>query len=671
MADKGAVRRATRASALLDPDDVMRERAIPLKHSCSGHLGPLTTVRREIEALLTNHANVTLARDKLNRYETLWNGFVDSHNKFMEVASDEEREQASEQYNDLSQQRIRLSATVEEFICKAAAELNDRVMQDLQKISPDIHSSKGPRLRSSSRSQTSSGSRAQARRVEAVKARLAFELAEREKQRKIEVEMKILELERKKRETARIRAIQEKELKSVIRFEALKAEEESKLAEARKSAALMDLEARLAEESEDFSDDDTTSEPDPPCEVPRDLMGPTALSYDLPPQASRLEPKTDPPLLNHSATRSTNIYTAASVNSSITGASLFTSTFPSYSVTPRFFAVEAPSQVRDPVSRPLLTPATYGQAPPVANVPLPQESPFSVPSVKSTLPEPSSSPLRDNALALVASAMKDVSKAQQRLAYNQDLPPIQINKFFGAPDEFPLFKQRFQHAVMSREDIDDENKMTRLLQFLDGEAKEAVCGLETAAGGIYQASKILEERYGRACMIVSYVVNNLIKGPPIPGGGKTALRKFADQATRALATLKSMDCLSEINQGNIISMTERLPKHLQNTFATLAFDLEAKGQSFTTLSDFVGFVNRQARIANHSINQKSTTSNSIKNRRLTPPLEKANLPRITTMATIGNRKPPPKNGKGNSNNCRCCGQAHPCLRAKHHKKERP
>lgn len=73
---------------------------------------------------------------------------------------------------------------------------------------------------------------------------------------------------------------------------------------------------------------------------------------------------------------------------------------------------------------------------------------------------------------------------------------------------------------MSREDIDDENSLTRLLQWLGGEAREAVCGLETATGGIYQAIKILEERYGRPCMIVSSVVNNLTKGPPIAGGTK-------------------------------------------------------------------------------------------------------------------------------------------------------
>ena len=303
-------------------------------------------------------------------------------------------------------------------------------------------------------------------------------------------------------------------------MEALKAEEESKLAEARKSAALMDLESRLAEELDDFSDGDTTSEPDPPGEAPRDPMEPTALSYDLLPPASRPEPETDPALLNHSATPSTNIYTAASVNPSITGASLFTSTLSSYSVTPRFFATEAPSRVRDPVSSALLAPTTYDQAPPVVNVPLLQEPPLPFPPVKSRLSEPSSLPLHDNALALVASAMKDVSKAQQRLAYNQDLPFIQIKKFFRAPGEFPLFKQRFQYAVMSREDIDDESKMTRLLQFLGGEARETVCGLETATGGIYHAIKILEERYGRPCMIVSSVVNNLAKEPPIAGGTK-------------------------------------------------------------------------------------------------------------------------------------------------------
>ena len=121
---------------------------------------------------------------------------------------------------------------------------------------------------------------------------------------------------------------------------------------------------------------------------------------------------------------------------------------------------------------------------------------------------------------MVSSAMKDISMAQQRLAHDQDLPPIQIAKFVGAPDEFPLFQQRFQHCVMSWKDIDDK-KMTRLLQFLGGEAKETVCDLETATGGIHQALQIIQERYGRPCMIISSVVNNLTKGPAITSGDRS------------------------------------------------------------------------------------------------------------------------------------------------------
>ena len=159
-------------------------------------------------------------------------------------------------------------------------------------------------------------------------------------------------------------------------------------------------------------------------------------------------------------------------------------------------------------------------------------------------------------LTMVAAAMKDISTTQQNLAYNQSLPPIQFQKFGGIPAEFPLFKQRFECIVMSREDMDDSSKMTRLAQFLDGEAKLAVAGLETSKDGLHQVLQILEQRYGRLCTIVNSVVNSLVKGPPISAGDKINLQKFADSATRALATLASMNCLSQVNKGNIVSMME-------------------------------------------------------------------------------------------------------------------
>ena len=68
-------------------------------------------------------------------------------------------------------------------------------------------------------------------------------------------------------------------------------------------------------------------------------------------------------------------------------------------------------------------------------------------------------------LTMVAAAMKDISTTQQKLAYNQSLPPIQFQKFDAVPAEFPLCKERFECIVMSQEDMDDSSKMTCLYSF--------------------------------------------------------------------------------------------------------------------------------------------------------------------------------------------------------------
>ena len=54
---------------------------------------------------------------------------------------------------------------------------------------------------------------------------------------------------------------------------------------------------------------------------------------------------------------------------------------------------------------------------------------------------------------------------------------------------------------MSREEMNNESKMIRVLQFLQGDAKEAVSSLESATDGIHHALKALEERYGRLCVV--------------------------------------------------------------------------------------------------------------------------------------------------------------------------
>ena len=738
MENSDVNKRESRPSTLLNSEDVRRERALSLKRSRAGHLGALTKAQNEVETLLRDEdsSNVTLVKEKFDYYETLWKNFVVSHNKFMDVAEAEVKAENAEHFDILAEQRISLSTSVEKFICNAATKLNEWVMEDLQKLTGPRHhgSARSRSHRSSRRSSSTYSSKAQARRLEAEKAQLALVFEEQERQRRIEEEMKMLELKRKQRELARMREAEEEELKAIIRLESLKTEADFKLAEARKAAAITDLEAKLTEEMEGgFSDNESSSvestsfECAPPLSgntvnpplitvthsappvtpnvlaMPAHLPGvsSTAMASDLSPPVlssptSFIQPNPSPSAVQGSWTSASTKVSVTPLNKPKTGVSSTTavsslsppvvnnltpSTLP-YRFPPVKSSPFVPTFTKLPVttvntSQTGVSSVTVsGLSVPVANSLSPWATPFQPPlgtsSVNAT-PVPSA---HGEVLTMVAAAMKDISTTQQKLAYNQSLPPIQFQKFGGVPAEFPLFKQRFERMVMSREDMDDSSKMTRLVQFLDGEAKQAVAGLETSKDGLHQALQILEQRYGRPCMIVNSVINSLVKGPPISAGDKINLRKFADSATRALATLTSMNCLSQVNQGNIVNMTERLPKPLQDKFATLACDLETKGQHFPTLTDFVGFVNKHANIANHPVSGKSqqfNCNNNSKNKRL-PPNERMDIPKYTMNINDGGKpppKPPPKGGKVKANSCRYCGQTHPLYRCETFKGKTP
>ena len=270
-------------------------------------MSSLTQARGEIEALWRDKTPpcITLVREKFDRYEALWKNFVLQHDKLMECVDVTEQGQISKQFNILAQQRINLTASVEEFICNAATELNESVMQDLQELTkPSRRSSRGSRSRCSSNSRSSSKTQ-------------ALRLAEEENQWKVEAETKILKLERKQRELLRRREVEKEQLKDTIRLESLKTEADSKLAEARKVAAIMELEAKIAEDMDSESSEETTS------------MELTPVDNALPSRSSTF----DPPL-TAVATPALSLTPKASTSSALTPAVSSFSTVASLSLEP-------------------------------------------------------------------------------------------------------------------------------------------------------------------------------------------------------------------------------------------------------------------------------------------------------------------------------------------------
>ena len=68
---------------------------------------------------------------------------------------------------------------------------------------------------------------------------------------------------------------------------------------------------------------------------------------------------------------------------------------------------------------------------------------------------------------------------------------------------------------MSSQNLSDAQKMSRLLQFLEGNAKKAVAGFEGTPDGVKKAMRLLKLRFGQPHMIAKACVDALIEGPNI------------------------------------------------------------------------------------------------------------------------------------------------------------
>jgi len=119
-----------------------------------------------------------------------------------------------------------------------------------------------------------------------------------------------------------------------------------------------------------------------------------------------------------------------------------------------------------------------------------------VPSVadSSHRPLPTPQPDSGNLLAMIATTMEKMNADHGLLA-------LQVVKFDGSPENYPMFPQRFHQMVESKA-LDEPTKMARLLQFLEGPALLAVQRYESVPGGFAKALRVLQDRFGQPFKIV-------------------------------------------------------------------------------------------------------------------------------------------------------------------------
>ena len=180
-----------------------------------------------------------------------------------------------------------------------------------------------------------------------------------------------------------------------------------------------------------------------------------------------------------------------------------------------------------------------------------------------------------------------------------NLPPLDVVKFSGNPCEYFRFRARFDKMV-GTQNISETQKMSRLLQFLDGQARSAVAGFEGVPGGLSRALKMLQQRFGQPHIAAKGCVDALVDGPNISRNDGPGLRKFADRSRTLYETLRSMNALPEMNMTNLAKMSGKLPIALQLKWRDEALRIRER-RGFPNLKDLVDFIERRAEAANDPV----------------------------------------------------------------------
>jgi hypothetical protein len=171
---------------------------------------------------------------------------------------------------------------------------------------------------------------------------------------------------------------------------------------------------------------------------------------------------------------------------------------------------------------------------------------------------------------------ENLANAMSQLALKANLPALDIPKFAGYPCDYQKFMGKFQEMVGSQNLLDNQ-KWTRLIQFVEGKDKQAISWFDGVPGGYARALEILFRRFGRPHMVTEACVATLVKRLNISSNDTVALCEFADKCRYVLETLMSLNAANEMNTFHLSSLVKKLPIPLQYKWREKAQNLRDFG----------------------------------------------------------------------------------------------
>ena len=179
------------------------------------------------------------------------------------------------------------------------------------------------------------------------------------------------------------------------------------------------------------------------------------------------------------------------------------------------------------------------------------------------------------------------------------LPALDLETFSGDSASFKPFMRTFQMNIAANLECEEE-KLLYLLKFTSGKAHDIVstCVHLPQGQGYGEAVRLLTKRFSGHTQAVGGLVERMLEHSSIRADDTEGLDDFSIFLRGCLNAVQSMPHgMATVDSKTIRQLVEKLPYHMVDKWRRLADTLEQEQERMASFSDFVQFVEKEARIA--------------------------------------------------------------------------
>ena len=194
------------------------------------------------------------------------------------------------------------------------------------------------------------------------------------------------------------------------------------------------------------------------------------------------------------------------------------------------------------------------------------------------------------ALKSIKSNNGNNSDKNSELLHVLNLPKVEIPVFRGKPDKYHEFISLFDelvHNVIS----DDQIKLTRLIQYTEGRARDAIssCSLIGGNEGYSAARQILHERFGNDIVVFQRIMADInshknVKSP-------VEMRDYSDFLSNSVSILKKLNMYVEVDTIDMqLQIISKYPQNVVEQWKHKAFVHKSATNKYPCLAELQTFL---------------------------------------------------------------------------------